>query len=72
MAGFLHSLGIERAHLIGYSLGGGVVLHLAAKCPEMVRSIITIGTGETYGSSSNTSINKLLLRFYHHDILKIS
>ncbi len=45
MAGFIHALGIERIHLIGYSLGGGVALHLAAKFPEMVRSIITIGTG---------------------------
>ena len=45
MAGFLNAIGIEKAHLIGYSLGGGVALHLAAKYPEMVRSITTIGCG---------------------------
>ncbi|WP_081757150.1 alpha/beta fold hydrolase [Gorillibacterium massiliense] len=45
MAGFLQALGIEKAHLIGYSLGGGVALHLAAKYPERVRSIVTIGCG---------------------------
>ncbi len=43
MAGFLRELKIEKAHLIGYSLGGGVALHLAVKYPELVRSIITIG-----------------------------
>lgn len=45
MAGFLGELGIAKAHLIGYSLGGGVALHLAARHPELVRSIITIGCG---------------------------
>lgn len=45
MAGFLRALNIEKAHLIGYSLGGGVALHLAARYPELVRSIITIGCG---------------------------
>ncbi len=45
MAFFLKCMGIKGAHLIGYSLGGGVALHLAAKHPEMVRSMITIGTG---------------------------
>ncbi len=43
MTDFLDSLGIEKVHLIGYSLGGGVALHMAAKQPEIVRSIITIG-----------------------------
>lgn len=43
MANFLRLLKIDKAHLIGYSLGGGVALHLAAKYPELVHSIITIG-----------------------------
>lgn len=45
MAGFLREMGVESAHLIGYSLGGAVALHLAAKYPHMVRSITTIGCG---------------------------
>jgi pimeloyl-ACP methyl ester carboxylesterase len=45
MVGFLKEMGIEKAHLIGYSLGGGVALHLAAKYPQMVRSLTTIGCG---------------------------
>ena len=43
MADFLQAMGIRKAHLLGYSLGGGVALHLASKHPELVKSIITIG-----------------------------
>lgn len=45
MLRFMDALAIRRAHLIGYSLGGGVALHMAARAPGRVRSIITIGCG---------------------------
>lgn len=45
MIGFIEALGIKKVHLIGYSLGGGVALHMAAKHPEMIKSITTIGCG---------------------------
>lgn len=45
MAAFLTSMGIASAHLVGYSLGGGVALHMAAMYPGRVRSITTIGCG---------------------------
>ena len=45
MAGFLDGLGVSRVHVVGYSLGAGVGLHLAAAHPERVRSLILIGTG---------------------------
>ena len=40
--GFLDALGIERAHLVGHSLGGAVVTAAAAKAPGKV-------TGPTLG-----------------------
>ncbi len=43
MAAFLDELGIEKAHLIGYSCGAYVACYMAAKYPEKVKSIITIG-----------------------------
>lgn len=36
-------LGLERAHLAGYSMGGRLALHVAARRPERVRSLLTIG-----------------------------
>ncbi len=45
MAEFLAALGIDRAFLLGYSMGGGVALHLAAAHPGLAQAVITIGTG---------------------------
>jgi 2-succinyl-6-hydroxy-2,4-cyclohexadiene-1-carboxylate synthase len=36
-------LGIERSHLVGYSMGGRLALHVAVRLPERVRSVLTIG-----------------------------
>ena len=45
MASFLDALEINSAHLIGYSCGAYVGCYMAAKYPEKVRSLITIGGG---------------------------
>jgi len=36
-------LGIERTHLVGYSMGGRLALHVAAHRPGRVLSLLTIG-----------------------------
>ena len=36
-------LGIERTHLVGYSMGGRLALHVAARRPEHILSLMTIG-----------------------------
>ena len=38
--GLLISLGIERAHLVGYSFGGTVALHCAVLYPNQVASLV--------------------------------
>lgn len=38
----LDELGLERAHLVGFSMGGGVALHLADDAPERVRSVVLL------------------------------
>lgn len=40
LEGFLNALGIERAVLIGNSIGGGAALRFAAKHPERVRALV--------------------------------
>jgi len=36
-------LGVERTHLAGYSMGGRLALHVAARNPERLLSLLTIG-----------------------------
>ncbi|MFM9996446.1 MAG: alpha/beta fold hydrolase [Phycisphaerales bacterium] len=51
----MDALAIERAHIVGWSLGGGVALHMADLAPERVASLTmlaSIGTQEDEGSGS--------------------
>jgi pimeloyl-ACP methyl ester carboxylesterase len=43
MAEFLSALGIERAHVVGNSMGGGVALRLALQHPELVDRVVLMG-----------------------------
>ena len=53
MLAFMDEMGIERAHLIGHSMGSGVALQLARLAPERIDSIVSyagIGIQEGEGS----------------------
>ena len=39
----LDALGVERANLVGYSMGGRVALSAAVACPERVAKVVCIG-----------------------------
>lgn len=43
--GLLEALGIERAHLLGHSLGADIALHVALRYPEKVRKMVLIEPG---------------------------
>jgi pimeloyl-ACP methyl ester carboxylesterase len=43
----LDQLGIDRAHVIGYSRGGGIASHLRVRHPERLRSLILGGFGDS-------------------------
>jgi 2-succinyl-6-hydroxy-2,4-cyclohexadiene-1-carboxylate synthase len=36
-------VGVERSHVVGYSMGGRLALHVAVRLPERTRSLLTIG-----------------------------
>jgi pimeloyl-ACP methyl ester carboxylesterase len=40
--GLLDALGIEKAHMVGASMGGMIVQILAAQCPQRTRSMVSI------------------------------
>jgi len=51
----MDALGIERAHLVSWSMGGGVILHAADLAPQRVASlslVASIGVQEAEGSGS--------------------
>jgi len=40
----MDALGVERAHLLGLSMGGAIAMRLAADAPQRVRSLILVDT----------------------------
>lgn len=44
IAGLLKYLGIEKADLLGYSLGGGVALQVAIRHPQALRKLVLLST----------------------------
>ena len=60
LLGFLDAAGIARAHLVGHSLGGGVVLHAALGRPDRAASLTLIAPAGL-GAQVNTGfIDRLL------------
>lgn len=49
VAAALAQLGIDRADLCGYSMGGAVALRVAIRHPEVVRKLVLISVGYTLG-----------------------
>jgi pimeloyl-ACP methyl ester carboxylesterase len=45
LRGLLHELGIQNAYLVGFSMGGSVVLNFALRYPELCRAIVVVGAG---------------------------
>ncbi len=44
VAALVHQLGLARADLLGYSLGGGVAFQLAVRHPELVRKLVLVSS----------------------------
>ena len=75
---FLMLAGLDRVHLIGHSLGGGIALSLAASHPERVASLVLlapVGLGteinQEYvqnfiGASGKAELNAALHRLFYH------
>ncbi|MHA1782019.1 MAG: alpha/beta fold hydrolase [Promethearchaeota archaeon] len=66
IAGLMDHLKIEKAHIIGWSLGGMIVQHFVLKYPERVNKIVLINTnykgvgGEHYAKTRHDSLEVLL------------
>src|SRR5262245_3906076 len=51
LAGFITALRLERAHVLGHSFGGALVLELALRHPALVASLIVVGGYAGWGGS---------------------
>ncbi|MEL6792222.1 MAG: alpha/beta hydrolase, partial [Pseudomonadota bacterium] len=49
LAAFMDALGLERAHLLGHSIGGMVAQEFAARHPDRTASLVLIGTTPSFG-----------------------
>jgi pimeloyl-ACP methyl ester carboxylesterase len=45
LLGLMDHLDLRQAHLVGFSMGGNVVLNFALRHPERCRGIVVVGTG---------------------------
>lgn len=53
---FARAVGAERAHLVGHSLGGGIVLQAALDATDRVRSVVAIAPAWVDGSPTAFNI----------------
>ena len=65
---FADTLGLERPHLIGNSLGGAVALRMALEAPQKVGKVILMGPGGGFSPHQLAPTQGLLeLLFYYAD-----
>ena len=49
--GFMDALGIEKAHVVGNSFGGGLALALAIRAPQRVDRLVLMGSEVTWADA---------------------
>ena len=54
--GFMGALGIESAHLVGYSDGGNAAIVLALKRPDLVRKLVCMGANFHYNGMAPEAV----------------
>jgi pimeloyl-ACP methyl ester carboxylesterase len=59
-AGLIHALGIERAHVLGHSMGGAIAQTLAAEHPHLVEKLILSNTFIKFNPVITTAFHWLL------------
>jgi len=65
MLGFLDAIGVERAHVIGNSLGGACALRMALERPNKVSSLVLMGPGGVNTTRSIPTKGLTLLLDYY-------
>jgi pimeloyl-ACP methyl ester carboxylesterase len=61
LAALLDALGIDRVHLVGWSLGGGVVMQSVIDAPERVASLTLVAPVSPYGFGGTSGTDGTLV-----------
>jgi 4,5:9,10-diseco-3-hydroxy-5,9,17-trioxoandrosta-1(10),2-diene-4-oate hydrolase len=66
LSGFLIKLGIEKAHIVGNSMGGQVALKFGLDFPAMLERVVVIGSGAMTSIFTPTPVEgvKMIGRYY--------
>jgi len=64
LGSLLKFLKIDKAHIIGLSLGGTIAIDFALECPEQVTSLILISTAPMGFRTENSDLTKTTLAIY--------
>jgi pimeloyl-ACP methyl ester carboxylesterase len=64
VVGIIDELGLGRVHFVGLSMGGFVGMRLAARHPELVRSLVLLDTSSGPEPKGNVPRYKLLAGIY--------
>lgn len=62
MRGLLQALGVERPHVLGYSMGGAIAFQMAVAHPEAVRSLIIVNSVASFRVDTLAKRFELYLR----------
>lgn len=60
LLGFMDDLGIEKAHILGHSIGGMIAQELAITTPDRVASLALLGTTPSFGGRDDSFKQKFL------------
>jgi 4,5:9,10-diseco-3-hydroxy-5,9,17-trioxoandrosta-1(10),2-diene-4-oate hydrolase len=66
LSGFLSKIGIEKAHIVGNSMGGQVALKFGLDFPSMLERVVVIGSGAVTSVFTPTPVEgvKMIGRYY--------
>jgi pimeloyl-ACP methyl ester carboxylesterase len=60
---FSHALGLSKADMLGFSIGGMVAQEIALQAPDLVRKLILVGTGPR-GGEGMASLTQVATRIF--------
>ncbi len=62
---FIRALGISRADILGYSIGGKIAQEIAVQAPDLVRKLVLVGTGPRGADTAASKSGEIFAATYN-------